>query len=559
MPICDVTAFDADRGPFDVCIVGAGPVGVSIALALAPTGKRIAVLEAGGRKRSDQAQQPFHGELANPALHSPLHHFRVRAFGGSSQIWGGRCVPYDPIDFETRPWVSMPGWPIGYDDVLPYYRDANEAADAGQFDYDPRGAMVPGLDGEMLQTTIERFSLPTDFGRRYGATLRAAPNVHVVLNATVTAVRLAPNGDHVDHLEVAAPDKRRFFVRSALFVLAAGGLETTRLLLASNDVQQRGIGNGSDWLGRCYMSHMSATVGKVAFDGPPSAIAGDYERDADSVYFRRRLSVTPLAQRRLRILNLTFRLHLDNIADPTHNNPVLSLLYLARHVVSYEYRQRLWDARLPRAQRRRHLKNVISHPVMLTRFLTHLLHKRYLSRRQLPSIVLRSPENRYTLEFHSEQAPNPESRVMLSQNRDSYGLPRLRVDWRTTPLDIETIRQSYRLLASELERTETGRLTFDESTLEETVLSHGAFGGHHIGTARMSARPTDGVVDRNCQVHGVDNLFVAGTAIFPTSGQANPTLTALALAFRLAEYLKTSPIGAVEQTVRADRALGSVL
>jgi choline dehydrogenase-like flavoprotein len=343
-----------------------------------------------------------------------------------------------------------------------------------------------------------------------------------------------------------------------MVILAAGGLETTRLLLASNDVHPNGIGNSGGWLGRCYMCHMSASLGVVALAGPPAAIAGDYERDAQSVYVRRRLSVTPRAQRGQRLLNLTFRLHLRDLTDPNHNDPILSMLYLARHVVRYELRQRLWDAHLPREKRRHHLQNVLSHPLILSQFLVRLLRKRYLSRRRLPTIVLPSLDNRYGLEFHSEQAPNPESRVTLTNDRDQFGMPRLRVDWRYTPLDIETIRTSYRLLAAELKRTATGELTFDENTLEETVLAHGAFGGHHIGTARMSASAANGVVDRDCRVHGIDNLFLAGTAVFPTSGQANPTLTALALAFRLVDHLKASGHSSSQQIVEPGKVLGTV-
>ncbi len=538
MTIADIGSLGTPPAPYDLCVVGGGAVGLTLAAALAPTGLRVLVLEGGALKRSRLGQEPFRGEVVDPMRHSPLHHFRVRALGGSSQIWGGRCLPFDPIDFEQRDWVSLPGWPIRYDELLPYYKQANDAAEAGRFDYDPGRPLIPGLDGVMLQTTLERFSRPTDFSRRYQQTLSGASNIDVMLNATVAAVRLRPQGDSVDHLEVVAPGGRRFQIRANGYVLAAGGLETTRLLLASNDVQPAGVGNTSGWLGRCYMCHMSATVGTATFSGPATAIAGDYERDADEVYVRRRIAITPYGQRRLKILNLAFRLHLPEIADPTHGDPVLSSLYLARLYANYEYRRRLRDSHLPRAHQARHLRNVVRHPIRLSRFMAHLLVNRYLSNRRLPSVVMFSPDNQYPMEFHSEQAPNPQSRVTLIHDRDAFGVPRLRVDWRPSQLDFDTIRTSYRVLASELDRTGTGRLSFNEETLEEQVLSHGAFGGHHLGTARMSAHASDGVVDPYCRVHGIDNLFVVGSAVMPTSSQANPTLTALALALRLADHLK---------------------
>jgi choline dehydrogenase-like flavoprotein len=253
---------------------------------------------------------------------------------------------------------------------------------------------------------------------------------------------------------------------------------------------------------------------------------------------RRRISLTEAAQRRLGVLNIAFRLNIQDPIDPVHGDPVLSLIYLARYLVKEEYSLKQRQAVLTRAQHLKHWTNVIGQPVRLTRFVIGWIHKRYLSERRIPTVVLFSPENRYALEFHAEQEPNPDSRLSLTDERDAFGLPRLRVDWRTTPLDIETVRQAYRLLAAELERTGTGRLQFDETKLEAAVMQAGAYGGHHIGTARMSARPADGVVDPDCRVHGVDNLFVASAAVMPTSSQANPTLTVLALTFRLADHLR---------------------
>ena len=237
------------------------------------------------------------------------------------------------------------------------------------------------------------------------------------------------------------------------------------------------------------MCHMSATLGMVTFSGPPRSIAGDYERDAERVYLRRRIGVTAEAQRQLRILNLAFRLHLQDMADPAHGDPALSLLYFARYFVKIEYSQKLREAKLTFAQQLRHFANVAGQPIRLTQFVTYWIYRRYLSERRIPSIVRFSPKNRYALEFHSEQAANPDSRLTLTSERDAFGMPRLRVDWRPTPLDIETVRQSYRLLAAELERTGTGWLDFSEETLEATVLSAGAYGGHHSGTTRMSGPP----------------------------------------------------------------------
>jgi nucleoside-diphosphate-sugar epimerase/choline dehydrogenase-like flavoprotein len=528
---------DANDIYTDVCIVGSGAAGLTLAARLAGRGRKVLLLEAGGASQTDASQAFFEGEVAQPALHWPLHFYRVRALGGTSRLWGGRAIPYDPIDFEDRAWVPHSGWPIGPEALAPYYPEALAAAEGGRFDYTPSGPIVPGLESERLHTTVERFSRPTDFWARYGPALTAS-DVRVVIEAAVTAIRLSPDGSQVDHLEVRGGDTVRR-VRARTYVLATGGLETARLLLASNDVLPAGIGNAGGWLGRGYMCHLAATFGEVRFTGPPRSIGFDYERDPDGIYIRRRIALTEAAQRELEVMNFTARLHIFDASDPAHRNAVLSMLYFAAFAVKYEYSRAMRDGDRSWPMMSRHLGNIARDPFRLLHFICTWGVKRYLPSRRIPSIALYSREGRYPLEFHAEQAPNPESRVTLIDERDAYGMPRIKVDWQVTPLDFATVRKAYRLIASELERTGTGRLTFDNDGLEAAVLKAGAYGGHHSGTARMAASPADGVVDADCRVHGTDNLYIASGAVLPTSGQANPTLTILALTLRLADHLES--------------------
>jgi choline dehydrogenase-like flavoprotein len=518
------------------CIVGGGPVGLCLAARLGELGHRVILLEAGSGEASAASQSFYAGEVADPAIHWPLDTYRVRALGGTSSIWGGRSIPYDPIDFEPRPWVPHSDWPIGYDAVAGYYPAALAAS---RFDHTPSGPVVPGLDGEWLHTTIERFSRPTNFWTRYGRQLTKSENVRVITDAPVTGIRLAQDGGSVDHMEVTLPDGSKWQLRSRNYVLAAGGLETTRLLLDSDDVLRGGIGNAGGWLGRGYMCHLAATFGLAQFGGDPRRIGFDYDRDPDGIYTRRRIALTERAQRELGLLNFTARLHIHDANDPAHGDPVLSLIFLAAFAVKYEYSRAAREADRSTAVYLRHLGNIARHPVRLARFLGNWGVKRYFASRRIPSIALFSPTNRYPLEFHCEQAPNPDSRVTLLAERDALGQRRLRVDWRITDLDVASVRQSYDLLARELRRTGTGTLEFDGEGVKDAILSAGAYGGHHSGTARMSREPGDGVVNADCRVHGVGNLFVASSAVLPTSSQANPTLTALALALRLADHLDT--------------------
>ncbi|MEH3102731.1 MAG: GMC family oxidoreductase [Sphingomonas phyllosphaerae] len=533
----DASDLTAPPAPADVCIVGSGAAGLTLAARCAALGMAVLVLEAGGAKAEPAVQDAYAGHVADPRVHWPLDTYRVRALGGTTALWGGRAIPFDPIDFEPRPWVAHSGWPIGYQEVARYYPAAMAAAEAGAFDHTPSAPIVPGLDGAWLHTTIERFSRPTNFWTRYGRQLTAAANVRVVTHAPVTAIRLAADGNSVDHLAVRTPAGADWQVRANAYVLAAGGLESTRLLLAADDVLPAGPGNAGGWLGRGYMCHLAATFGMAHFIGDPGTIGFDYERDAEGIYIRRRLAPTPAAQRARHLLNSSVRLHIRDANDPAHGDPVLSLMFLAAFAVKYEYSRGAREADRSLGRCLRHVGNIARHPVRLFDFARTWGMKRYLATRRIPSIALPSHDNRYPLEFVSEQSPNWDSRIALSAERDALGMRRLHVDWRVAPADFDSARATYRLIRDELARTGTGSLDYDEAALEEALLDAAAYGGHHSGTTRMSANPRDGVVDRDCRVHGVANLYVASASVTPTSSQANPTLTTVALALRLADHL----------------------
>ena len=535
----------------DVVIVGGGAAGLTLAHALGAAGKTVLLLEAGGDKKTAASQEYYRGELTDKIVHPPTHNYRVRAIGGTSTIWGGRAIPFDPIDFEKRDWVPDSGWPFGREALAGYYERAMNAAEAGRPEFCPEHALpgaqkelAPGLDGDLIQTTIERFSKPTNFWRRYGEEFTRSGRVRVVKDAPVAHIQLTVDGNSVDWIEVAGPDGSRTKIRGRSYVLALGGLETTRLLLASNNVRSAGVGNHGDHLGRNYMSHLCATSGTISFAGPPDGIAYDYAQDAEGIYVRRRLWLTERAQRDFSLLNTTFRTHLPEPADPSHGDAILSAMFLVKDMVLYEYSRKFVENPVSWGGRLSHVGNIVRQPFRLATFGTNWLRQRTFAERKLPSVVLGSRENRYELEFHAEQAPNPESRLTLSDERDAFGMPRLKIDWRVSELDLLSLEKSYGLLARELELRGAGKLDFDREKLAFKAKRHGIVGGHHIGTTRMSSDPKQGVVDPDCRVHGVGNLYVASASVFPTSGQANPTLTLLALTFRLAEHLRDRSLAA---------------
>jgi choline dehydrogenase-like flavoprotein len=533
----------------NICIVGGGPAGITLAMELAGTGRSVLLLESGSLGPTDDAQALNVGEVADEALHSPPDKYRQRCFGGGTSIWGGRCVPFDPIDFETRPWIDHSGWPISYPDVERFYPAANALCEAGEYEYDARlaapGGMRPLLRGftprHFDMNGIERFSCPTDFGRRYQARLRTAANVRVLLRATVTHLRASPDGARIERVDVRNSKDLGFSVVADQFVLAMGGIETPRLLLTSDDVQAGGIGNANDLVGRFYMCHIAGTIGSLQVDGPGDTVWHGYDVAADGTYCRRRISLRPDVQAELGLGNAVFRLHHPRIADPRHRTGPLSAIFLAQNFISYEYAKRLVSDVPPSgATWLRHGVNAVTDPFSTMRFLGHWLRDRTLAERKFPSVIIRPRTNLFSLDFHAEQTPERDSRISLSTPTDRFGNRQVRVDWRYSRQDVDTVARSFDLLRDDLAEQGIGRLALaaDEPDIETVVRRDGAYGGHHIGTVRMGNSPSSGVVDGDGKVFGVNNLYVAGSAIFPTSSQANPTLTIVAMALRLADHLR---------------------
>lgn len=533
----------------DLCIVGAGAAGITMALQFLAEGWRVILLESGGLEPEAATQSLYEGEVADTVLHPPADKYRVRRFGGSTTIWGGRCVPFDPIDFARRDYIPASGWPFGFDDLLRYYRRANALCEAGRFAYRadeafPGGMrpIIAGFAGVHYTTDrLERFSCPTDFGYRYRHRLAASRDVTVLLHANCTRIetRADANGATVSSLAVRTLKGHAFTLTAGIVVLATGGLETPRLLLATRTPAGHAPGNAHDILGRYYMSHIAGTLGYLRVAKPISAVSHGYERSPEGVYCRRRFALTETAQRTLRVGNFIARLHHPRIPDPAHGVGALSAIYLARHLIRYEYGKRLQEGTRPTWRDWfGHLQNVVTTPRATLGFLAHWARRRTLATRKFPSVVVQPRNNAFSLDFHAEQEPNPESRVTLGTSRDALGMARLHIDWRYTERDLRTILLAMRALRDDFAASGCGELDLCEETLAGSVLRDGAYGGHHIGTARIGATPRTGVVDADCRVHGTTNLFLAGSAVFPTSGQANPTLTIVALALRLADHLK---------------------
>jgi choline dehydrogenase-like flavoprotein len=415
-----------------------------------------------------------------------------------------------------------------------YIYSAAKAVDGGM------RPLVNGFDPkDFCCDPLERFSCPTNFGLRYGSRFAPSKDVRVVLHANCVEIILGKEGERADVSVFRTPSNKEITVAAKATVVAVGGLETPRLFLASRRQHANGIGNARDLVGRFYMCHIAGTIGDVKFSVPPGAVYHGYERAWDGVYCRRRMALRPEAQRRERIGNAVFRLHHPRLADPSHETGVLSLIYLAKPFISYEYAKRLHgDEIVGMSTYFRHMLNVATTPLSTATFLAKWAWLRVLAARKFPSLVVVPKSGVYSIDVHSEQVPNSESRVTLGNARDALGIPRLRIDWRHTPLDIRTVAEGLRLLQMEFAAWGGGTLSFSPAEVERCMLREGAYGGHHIGTARMGHTPETGVVDTDCRVFDTAGLYVAGSSLFPTSGQANPTLTSVAMALRLADHLK---------------------
>ena len=540
----------------DVCIIGGGAAGITVAMELANRGKKVILLSGGSRRERAEDRDLYRGSTlprsAQPA-HEPLDQNRRRVWGGTTSVWGGRCVPLDEIDFSERSHVPFSGWPLTFGDLRPYLVRANRVCEAGAFAYSAAEAlpgrppeMIAGFDGlDLVTNRIERWSPPTRFGRRYEATLKAAPRVRVLVGAHALHIQLDRDGGRrVAHIRAATRPGHAFEVIASSYVLACGGLENPRLLLASNDVHGNGIGNQHGNVGRYYMSHLVGVLGEVTLEVPTSAFTFDFERDAASVYCRRRFWVTPEAQARLGIGNAIAFLLRPSIGDPGHRNAVYSATHLAKTYVD-AFRRRSLRAgidwlRQQEEPLREHWRVLARGAPAAAPRLARLARRRWLSQRRLPIVLGSADTRRFALFFQTEHAPNPDSRVALGSTRDAFGMPRLQVNIAFGDLDIETVVRFHTLLADRLVQTDIGRLHWDPLEARHRLrdqLDNFNSHGHHLGTTRMATRPEDGVVDRNGRVHNVANLYVAGASVFPTGGHANPTLTLVALAIRLADHL----------------------
>jgi len=552
----------------DVCIVGSGPAGITLALELTRHGLQVIVLEAGGKRWSGASQDFFSGQVTGPYQNS-LHVYRHRRLGGTSCVWGGRFLPFDEIDFERRDYVPDSGWPITRAELMPYYERAHAWCHIGSMTYDASTAlpdqapeMIQGVhDEEVLMTALERWSLPTNFIRDYSDQLRQSVNLRVFVNAACTAINLDNDLETVSSLKVCTSAKKTFSAKARFFVLAAGGVEVPRLLLSSRHQLPSGIGNRHDLVGRYFMEHCSGNISTADFSIDPANIAHGFYKDSDGVYVRRRCNISEAAQRRHSIPNFSAFFCHPHVADPDHGNAILSALFLAKHFRGIGQRIPPFLARSGLKQTDegyalwlKHCRNIFLGIPELSVYLPRFAYLYFLKKRRIPGLVLPTRNASFSLWYQAELTPNRDSRVMLDNDVDEYGMRRIVMDFHYNDNDISGIVKAHQILDRHFRRNEVGYLHFHRDDFEADIREQlEPAGGHLMGTTRMADDPKHGVVDSQCRVFGTHNLFVASSAVFPTSSHVNPTLTIVALAARLADHLRkvASATGHSEPVTRA--------
>jgi choline dehydrogenase-like flavoprotein len=469
----------------DVCIVGAGAAGITIAREFLRRSIQVVLLESGFLATDAETQSLAAGE-ATGQPYFDLEAARSRHFGGSTDVWAGECRPLDAQDFEQQDWVPDSGWPFGLEELLPYYREAQSICELGPYGYTAdewrgHGVRPMAIAGGRIQSSAFQYSTPTRFGEVYRDELRLAPNVVTYLGANAVEVETPSPPQQVSAVKVGCLTGTSFRVVARTYVLATGGIENARLLLLSDREQHAGLGNGHDLVGRYFMEHLYLHAAAM-IESPKGAISDFYTAGhwVDGHRLRGILGLTPDLRRRERLTNFC------------------AVLVKPRSSRLRRVRDAIADALGNPALRKHFVKNVM------------------------------------------EQAPNPDSRVTLSRERDSLGCRRVALHWRLSAVDKFTAHRAHAILSEDLSRSGLGQMHSAMGAAGDPWPTTLRGARHHMGTTRMHADHRRGVVDADCRVHGIANLYVAGSSVFPTSGAANPTLTIVALALRLARHIRDS-------------------
>ena len=524
--LCDMNKNQvADELQTEVCIIGAGVAGQTLAMRLTRLGRKVLLIESGGTEYKSETQSLSDGDVSGEPYYK-LITSRLRLFGGTAAIWGGRCAELDEIDFKKREYVPHSGWPIDKAALRTYYQRAYDILGIREPNAKPKFEQAaqtePGFHPETLDVSYWRFD---ENGERFTNTSRGnLSDVKILLNSTLTELDVSEAGK-VNAVTVSGRSGQTSRVIADEFVLAAGAIETIRLLMAAVPSRPNGLGNANDLLGRYFMEHPHARGGEIISEKLATTLrALPRMKRSQGNRYAAYVRLSEAEQRRQGVLNTAL-----SLAPRRHEGRSPELV--------------------------RSLKEKLKHDLPSTRFWrTSYKSLKGLSTRAREQLdpwasvwaVKQSGSKRglYAV-IRAEQAPNAASRIVLSERTDRYGLPFADLNWQFTDLDKQSVKALMLTLKSEYERLGWGDVRLAEWlndvskswSFDPLISSHPIGGYHHMGGTRMASDASTGVVDANCRLFESPNLYIASSSVFPTSGWANPTLTIIALAERLADHI----------------------
>ncbi len=505
----------------EICIIGAGAAGITLALELAKTSLDVVLLESGGRFAESNTQALYDSEVIG-LNHTGIHHGRHRILGGSTVYWSGQSLPLEPIDFERRDWVPFSGWPISRQDLDPFYRQAEAVMHLGGYEYGQDAwqrlrLTPPEFESSKIGTLVSKYTYKSNFFETYRKKLQQSPGLRVIQHANAVQLVTNSSSQKIEEVQIRTLTGKTGTIQTTKIIICCGGIESARLLLSSNQVCPTGLGNQYDLVGRFFQDHVDCYSAEIVTNNPRQLQRlYSWHRRRDAYYYPK-IPLAASMQREKQLLNASG----DLFFQPSQDDGLNVLLSLLGKEPSLE------------TARRAQLKSLI-------RDLPGLAFNAYQY-----SVLRHNPvfqRSRMLLRCHSEQRPNPTSRITLSAEKDALGVPKAQLDWQLTDSCRETIYEFTKIVASEFSRLGLGEVKiFDWVSKAGEQWTENVWDTyHHMGTTRMADNPKTGVVDRDCQVHGVEGLYIVSSSVFPTSGSSNPTLTILALAMRLADRLKRS-------------------
>lgn len=511
----------------DVCVVGAGAAGLTLATELGRAGRDVVLLESGGFAPEEETQGLNDLAITGYPVRENFMS-RARYFGGSCNLWAGRSMRLGPEDISAEADPERAGWPISHAELSEWYPAAAQVLglpDIRLFEPATHAERLSGVeralfDSGLVAPTVSLWARgPRRFGAAHRAELRRSGRVRVLLHGNALRLRPTADGRAVAALEATLLHGAAFEIRARQYVAACGGVENARLLLLSD------LGNEHDLVGRYFMDHPRAVFGRVRL-APGARLPFLRGRPVAGGKLQLGIGVPPAIRRAEGLLNhyATLESEFSGYAAAGYQ----SLVKTAKVMLRKGYAGSRWEVGRSR------LSDIPGMIYLLTpkELMPHPLYRLYWTTR---STLHPRPDGRArVIVYFCEQPPDRESRVVLGTARDVLGQPKAELRWRIGPEVTRSVLALQERLASTLRAAGIGELEPGAGEPRYTDASH------HMGTTRMSRDPRTGVTDPDCRVHGLANLYVAGSSVFPTAGHANPTPTIIALALRLAELLRRS-------------------